>query len=314
MKPANLCVICKGGRNLCGNSPCPLLARFSIKPKVQYLKTDFFGPSPNVFVGRYGYPKVNVGPLGAIEDQKLIDAPQEWFGMDYQKLIELRSLLIRSKDPQDIFSRGKTVQEIQTIAMADRPADIEMAFKHKPFYRPSFSDVVQPMGPSATIKTMKLTDNPHVPRFVDYLVSDDIRSSEASVMLYEKGQDVYKISTILSSGALGYQRRKKLVPTRWSITAIHSIIANNLVKEIKDFPIINEFRVYSSEYLSNHFEILLMPGTWEFENFEAWSPGSTWAAGLKRTEITAEYEPYEGRTKYAELQGGGFYEGVRRLA
>lgn len=307
MRPANLCVMCKGGRNLCGNSPCPLLARFSVKPKVQYLKTDFFGPSPNIFVGRYGYPKVNVGPLGAIEDQKLIDAPQQWLGMDYQKLIELRSLLIRSKDPQEVMSRNRTVQEIQTIAMADRPADIEMAFKHKPFYRPSFSDIEQPMGPSASIKTMKLTENPHVPRFVEYLVSDDIRSSEASVMLYEKGEDVYKISSILSSGALGFERRKKLVPTRWSITAMDDIIAKNLMEQIRYYPELNDFLVFESEYLHNHFVILLMPGAWEYENFEAWSPGSTWAADIKEAEIVEEYEPFQGRKTYAEGQGGGYY-------
>ena len=307
MRPANLCVICKGGRNLCGNHPCPLLARFSVKPKVRYLRTDFFGPSPNVFIGRYGYPKVNVGPLGSIEDDRLIDAPQSWFGMDYGKIIELRSLLIRSKERQEIFSKSRTVQEIQEIAMASKPTDIEMLFKHRPFYRPSFSDVVQPMGPSATIRRMKLADNPKIPRFIESLASDEIRANEASFVMYEKGQDVYKISSILSSGALGYERRKKLVPTRWSITAIDDLIAKNLMEQVRQFPQINEYLVFESEYLHNHFVILFMPGAWEFENFEAWSPGSTWAAGLKRPEIIEEYEPFQGRTSYADKQGGGYY-------
>jgi len=307
MRPANLCVVCKGGRNLCGNSPCPLLARFFVKPKVQFVKEEFFGPSPNVFVGRYGYPKVSVGPLGSIENDELIDAPQNWFGMDYQKIIELRSMLIRSKDSQDIFSRSRIVADVQEVAMADRPVDVEMAFKHRPFYRPSFSDMEQPMGPSAQIKSMRLAGNVHVPQIVERVTSDELKASEASFILYEKGQDVYKITSIFSSGALGMSRRRKLVPTRWSITAMDDMITKRLLEAVRESPEISDFLVFEAEYLHNHFVILLMPGAWEFENFEAWSPGSTWAAGLKSPEIIEEYEPFHGRKDYADKQSGGYY-------
>jgi len=307
MRPANLCIVCKGGRNLCGNSPCPLLARFSVKPKVQYMKEDFFGPSPNVFVGRYGYPKVSVGPLGSIENDALIDAPQSWFGMDYQKVIELRSLLIRSKDPQSVFSRSRVVADVQEVAMADRPVDVELAFKHRPFYRPSFADVEQPMGPSASLKGMRLAGNVHIPAEVERVASDDLRAGHASFILYGKGHDVYKITSILSSGVLGMSSRRKLVPTRWSITATDDIITKRLLEDVRGSPELSEFLVFESEYLHNHFVILLMPGAWEYENFEAWSPGSTWAAGLKKPEIVEEYEPHGGRKDYAEGQGGGYY-------
>ena len=50
-----------------------------------------------------------------------------------------------------------------------------------------------------------------------------------------------------------------------------------------------------------------MPGSWEFENFEAWAPGSFWSQNIKKTEITEEYEPFGGRTKYADKQVGGYY-------
>jgi hypothetical protein len=46
-----MCVVCKGGRALCGNAICPLLARFRIEPKIeQSVSKEFFGPSMNVFV------------------------------------------------------------------------------------------------------------------------------------------------------------------------------------------------------------------------------------------------------------------------
>jgi len=143
-------------------------------------------------------------------------------------------------------------------------------------------------------------------------VDDELKAEEAGFLLYTRGEDVYKISLILSSGALGSEKNKKLVPTRWSITATDDIIFRRLVEDVKHYEQINEYLVFSSEYLDNHFFFLLMPGNWEFENFEAWSPGTTWSFNLKKTEILEEYEPFQGRKTYASLQAGGYY--ASRLA
>ena len=40
-----------------------------ISKKLEY-KKDFFGDSPAPFIGRYGYPNVNVGVLSAIDYSK----------------------------------------------------------------------------------------------------------------------------------------------------------------------------------------------------------------------------------------------------
>jgi hypothetical protein len=302
-----MCIICKGSRALCGNRSCPLLPRFEIKPKVPLDKSEFFGPGYSVFVGRMGYPNVMAGPLVAIEDKPDIDSPAAWYGQDYSKVIELRSSLLRSKHGESVFSRSRFVRDSQEVALASKPTDVEMLFKGKPFFRASFSDVTQPMGPSVSIEKLELAGNPRVPAHIEKLVSDELKAREAGFRMYEKGEDVYRISNILSSGALGLERNKKLVPTRWSITGTDDMVAKELMKDVREFPSINEFLVFESQYLDNHFVVLMMPGAWEFENFEAWKPGSTWAKGLKATEIIEEYEPFQGRKDYAEMQGGGYY-------
>ncbi len=317
---ARMCLVCKGSRALCGQVHCPLMARLRVGPKVRNLPMDFFGPSTSVFVGRMGYPRVSAGPLAAVEYRESIDSPSEWFGMPYTELIEMRSMMLRAKVSQDIRSRSRYVLENQELALSDRPTDVELTFKSRPLYRVSFSDIVQPMGPSAALKSMRLAENPHIPRGIDCIVSDDLRASQAGIMLYQEGHDVYRISSILSSGVLGMKDSRKLVPTRWSIVAVQDMVAQDLIARIRECPQIDGFRVYSSEFLDNHFEILLMPGSWEFENFEAWAPGSMWTANLKGPEILEEYEPFGGRRKYAELQGGGYYasrlgvaEGLARM-
>jgi hypothetical protein len=302
-----MCLVCKGSRALCGQVHCPLMARIRVEPKIRNLPMDFFGASTSVFVGRMGYPRVNVGPLTAVEYRENIDNPSAWFGMPYTELITMRSMMLRAKVSQNIMSKDRYVLENQELALSDRPTDVELTFKSRPLYRVSFSDIVQPMGPSASLRSMRLAENPHIPRGIDYIVSDDLKATQAGILLYKEGHDTYRISSILSSGVLGRKESRKLVPTRWSIVAVQDMVALDLITKIRECPSINEYRVYSSEFLDNHFEVLLMPGNWEFENFEAWAPGSMWTSGLKRPEILEEYEPYEGRKRYAELQGGGYY-------
>ncbi len=308
MNGRNLCLLCKGSRALCGRKHCPLLASHYMKKKLnQNISKEFFGPSTSVFVGTYNYPNVFVGPMAAIETENvnIADNPGAWFGQDYSRLIELRSVLLRSKLKQDVKSIGRYAEENQLLAMARKPTDVEMNFDKKPFFDMRFSDMIQPMGPTASLQKMMITENIKIDKKVEYIVSDDLKAADASAKLYDNKQDVYKITNILSSGALG--KNKKMVPTRWSITATDDIIFKELVKRVKDHRVVNKYIVFSSEYLDNHFEILLMPGSWEFENFEAWAPGSTWSQGATETQILEEYESFKGRKKYANKQAGGYY-------
>ena len=305
MYSSKLCLMCKGSRMLCGNSSCPILAKMNLKPKIK-IAEDFFGPSTSVFVGSYGYPNVNVGPMAAIQMQENIDNPNQWYGMKYNDVVKMRSYILRSKQPENIFSKSRLVGEVQELALASGPTEVEMNFKRAPKFNPRFSDVIQPMGPTADLNKLSITENTKIEKKVERIIRDDLLSKDASLMLYHNKQDVYKISTILSSGILGIKKRR-LVPTRWGITAVDDMIAKELLIKIRYFPEIDNFYVAESNYLDNHFIILLMPGGWEYENFEAWAPGSSWSQGATETQIIEEYEPFKGRKKYADKEAGGYY-------
>ncbi len=318
-----LCIVCKGSRLLCGRKTCPLLAALKKQTKFADLvnTTEYFGPSTSVFVGRMGYPNVRVGPMAVLEsldsdiDPGGLEEPNAWFaqGLGMDEIVELRSATLRSKRGENIKSRSNFVSDMVEIALAQQPVDVELTFKSKPSFNLSFSDVLRPTGASVNVETMKVTENPKIPRQVDRIVSDDLKAVEAAHGLYDLGLDVYKVSTILSSGALGLSSAKKMVPTRWSITATDDIIFKRLAAQLRDYPTVDSFYVYESSYLDNHFLILLMPSLFEYENFEAWFPGSIWSDALsQRPVIVEEYESFKGRKKYAENEGGGYY--AARLA
>ena len=313
-----VCIVCKGSRLLCGRTTCPLLA--ALRKRTKYTdfanKTEYFGPSTSIFVGRIGYPNVRVGPMSVLEAKDAevelgrFEEPSEWFaqGLGMDDIVELRSATLRSKHGEHIKSKSNFVTDMTELALATKPVDVELAFKNKPSFNLSFSDMMRPIGASVNVEKMHVAENPKIPKQVDRIVSDDIKAVEAAHGLYDLGLDVYKVSTILSSGALGLHDAQKMVPTRWSITATDDIIFKKLAPEIKEYPTIDSYYVYESSYMDNHFLVLLMPSLFEYENFEAWFPGSIWSdARNQRPVIVEEYEGFKGRKRYAENEGGGYY-------
>jgi hypothetical protein len=305
-----LCLTCKGGRLLCGRPSCPLLAKIHIQnPIEKKLKESMFGPSPSIFVGWKGYPRVFVGPLTSVEEEgaELLDNPARWYGSDFNEIIKMRSMLVRSKSLQGVKERTGLVEKAQELVLSIRPVDTEVEFKSRPNYSLSFSPISQPMGPSGVLKDFDIAENPSIPKKVDSIVSDELKAVEATFELYKSGFDVYYLTRVLSSGALGREENKKLVPTRWSITAVDDMIGKRLMEEIKAYPLVGDYLVYSNTYLDNHFEILVMPRKWEYEQFEAWAPNTLWTMAYSKPAINQESEGYWGRSDYALKEGGGYY-------
>ncbi|MBN1762424.1 MAG: hypothetical protein JW878_05020 [Methanomicrobia archaeon] len=313
-----VCIVCKGSRLLCGRNSCPLLA--ALRKRTKYTefanKTEYFGPSTSIFVGRIGYPNVRVGPMSVLEPKDAgielgrFEEPSQWFaqGLGMDDIVELHSATLRSKHGEHIKSKSNFVTDLTELALATKPVDVELAFKSKPSVNLTFSDMMRPIGASVNVEKMHVAENPKIPKQVDRIVSDDIKAVEAAHSLYGLGLDVYKVSTILSSGALGLSQAQRMVPTRWSITATDDIIFKKLAPEIKEFPTVDSYYVYESSYMDNHFLVLLMPSLFEYENFEAWFPGSVWSdARNPRPVIVEDYEGFKGRKRYAEKEGGGYY-------
>ncbi|MFC1697216.1 hypothetical protein ACFL1H_02705, partial [Nanoarchaeota archaeon] len=313
------CIKCKGSNpSNCGRSFCPLLLKsesmYKVKSKLNNLKQDFQGSSPAVFVGRFGYPNINVGlltPPEIKEDAWRYDAPQFWSNNNYQipELIDLRSSLLNNNFKTNILSarkQDKYLQIGQEVSMASKPVDLEVNLKNKPIIKTKFETVAPPMGPNAILKNVQITSNPKIHTKVDRVVSDiDLKANEALKYLYKNKFDENHLTKILSVGNLGLKKNRKLVPTRWSTTAVHSLIANNIITKIKDYSFY-DYYAYFGSYIGNYYLILFFPEIWSYELFEMYNPKTSWNIS-KEIQYTTDYEPYDGRKKYAENCAGGFY-------
>lgn len=296
--------MCKGTKNLCKLGFCPVLRKIRTGKQVSAeLRQDMFGPTGNVFVGSYNYPEVSVGPTMNLENRTT--DPRSLFNKSYEEIIDAGTKTVFGKRFANVTDRIKG--EIREIAMSTRSVDVEARFTKVPEINVRFSAVTQPMGATAPLKTLRQADNPKIPKIADEVSEGKIRAVDAVRELTGHGFDNYYVTRVLSVGVLGMEANKRLVPTRWSITATDDMLGKQNMELIRDQQEINDIFVFENEFLHNHFFVCLLPGRWEFENFEAWAPKSVWAAAETRTMISEEYEPYEGRWSYADRQAGGYY-------
>ena len=109
------------------------------------------------------------------------------------------------------------------------------------------------------------------------------------------------------------KNQRKLVPTRWSITAVDSTVSRNIIEdEVKRNRLIDEYRVYEFSHMGNRFVVLLTPSSWEYEWMEAWYPRTFWNPQSRDVAMGGDWEGYRGRTTYASI--GGCYYAVRLAA
>jgi hypothetical protein len=223
------------------------------------LKSDLISGSspPGVFVGRYGYPKVFVGPMvpALHGDTAYLDTPELWRGRSIKEIVDYRYSLVRgfaSANVTSATSPSRLVSDLQEIAMSTSPADSELKLLKRPAGRVTFNENSQPFGPSAPMKEFRTSGNLSVDRRIEKAFYDyDYKASEAVYELYRRGVLFSKLEKAFSVGMFGVKRNRKLVPTRWSITALDSNLSLKLIDEVKGCETIDEFRVFRYENLDN---------------------------------------------------------------
>jgi len=255
--------------------------------------------------------------VGHEEEAGRFETSGQWYdeGVGISDVFERRTSLLNSNRPGvdvDVHDAWDGFTGVQReIAIADRPVSVEVGLNGRPDidYDVSRDDVATPVGPRATAESADLTENPHVPRPVEKTLEDDDWQAQGAInYLYRRGFDVYDINTILSAGALGRAENRKLVPTRWSITAVDDTVGQYLRGTIRDNPSVDSVQVWHNEYLGNSFWVILAPGDWEYELVEMKAPGSIWNPDPDAgTYLASAHEGFEGRTGYVEETAGAYY-------
>jgi len=305
-----MCSRCMGHRSLCSVKPCPLLMRAKALVNIDSAVTghNLEGSSPPaVFVGNQGYPKVLAGPLIPPfrgEDTSLMERPDLWLNKTLDQILSIRFSLIRTKKRiavDEAVEPSRSLSETQTMTLSEVPLDSEATLIKRPSFTSVFTGKTLPIGPSAPFDEFRLDDNPKVPKAVDKATSDiDMRATHGVMEMFENGIRQEHMTRLLSIGLLGVKKRRRLVPTQWSITAVDDIIGRQLHKEVLRLPWITDYHVYADSALGNTVILLFLPSVWQFEALECW-------LGSINPPVISDSEWYKGRKDYAKSVAGAYY-------
>jgi len=266
-------------------------------------KLDGSSP-PSVFIGRAGYPKVFVGPMLSQQhgDTSHLDTPEEWLNNSFlQQIVNFRLSLVRGKALVPINdTKSKFVSQLQEIALAKTSAEAEAEFKKRP-RGVTFNQDHSPFGPSAPIKSFSVNNVKWEHNLEKVYYDTDLKAVEAVKYAYEHDVLFSQIQKAFSVGTTGLGKNRRLVPTRWSITAVDDTLGKYLLEKVKEYPLLETYQVYEFQALKNNFLILLMPTPWQYEWMEAF------IRVLGNEEVIfGDWEPFTGKKEYSVV-GGCFY-------
>ena len=226
---------------------------------------------PSIFVGLYGYPKVGVGPMvpPIHGDTTLLDSPELWLGKTLEDIVNFRLSLVRGIEKLSIQNtQGRFIENLHEVAMSSHSIDTDLQFHKTTLPVTTIDGESAPFGPVGDIKSAKFFGTRSDKSIERVYYDHDLKAQDAVLTLYNKGVDISKIQKCFSIGMLG--KKRKLVPTKWSITATDDIISKSLVSEILEFDLIDSCRIFSHDHLGNMFSVILFPHRWLFEMQEAW--------------------------------------------
>ena len=260
---------------------------------------------PSVFIGSWNYPRVYAGPLIAPVhgDTAILDTPEDWIPQEktQEDIIDYRLNLVRGKKTVGITDLdNRLIEKLQAISMADGSIDSGAEFVKAP-RGTSFSDDHTPYGPSAELYRFDIENTRWDRRLEKVYYDTDLKAADAVIGLHDKEVAFSSIQKAFSVGTMGMKRRRRLVPTRWSITACDSTIGNNLLEEVRHYNLLDTFRVHEFSSLNNYYAVMLMPTFWQYEWMEAFMHI------MGREEmIFSDYECNTGKKGYSRV-GGCYY-------
>jgi hypothetical protein len=260
---------------------------------------------PSVFIGSWNYPRVYAGPMISPQhgDTMIMDRPESWIPekKSQEEIIRYRLNLIRGKREMKVTELDCRFSEmLRDISLSASSIESEAQFIQAPRGM-SFSDEHTPFGPSAPLERFEI-GNSRWDRDLEKVYYDgDLKAADAVEDLHHSGLPFSSIQKAFSVGAMGTKKRRRLVPTRWSITACDSILGDRLLGSVRDYDPIDCCQVRESAGLNNYYAVILLPTTWQYE----WMEAFLHIMGNEEL-MFSDFEGNSGKRGYSRV-GGCYY-------
>ncbi len=240
------------------------------------LTNEIEGYPSGVIIGHKNYPNLKVHSISNSNIDSSFFKTAKIIKLDYSKIIDLKSKNILGTTSnikiQDINSR--ITNELRDIYKSKKLVDFSSKFeKELKFDKIIINKVAGIIGSHNELKSLTANSNISTSKQIEKNITTDIKATQAVINLYEKGINESQIINLLAMGSFGINFNKKLVPTKWAISAYDQILEKYLFKELKQNKLIENYEVYEFNDKGNYFLIILFP---EFISGETYECMSNW--------------------------------------
>ncbi len=259
------------------------------------------GYGSTALVGEKNYPQLKVYNVSNEDKHSSFFNTNKIVKQNYSDIVKLKAKNILG-NTNNIYvkkTNTKVLEEIQDVYKARNAVEFTSNFdKELKFNKPVLNKLSGVLGTKNELLNIILNENASTSKQIEKYTQTDIKSKEAIISLYEKGTNEAQIINLLALGNFGIQLNKKIVPSRWAITAYDKTIENYLYKKILDYKLIQDYEIYFHSDKGNSFLIILSPDNYSSEFVEFMNNG--WSA--------SDYVSIDNKLKKVEPDtAGGFY-------
>lgn len=236
--------------------------------EIKNLKSEFKssnqidGFASGAIVGEKNYPNLKVHSISNNLKENSFFKTADIVKKDYSEIIKLKARnILGSTSNLNVKSfNDRITREISDIYKSKKEVSFSSEFEDDlKFEKIILSKESGVIGANNNLKSLEANENISVSNLIEKYTSSDIKSREAIIELYEKGVNEHQIINLLALGSFGIEINKKLVPTKWAISAYDQIIEKYLFDKIRNYKLIDDYRVFYYENKGNFFLVILFP-------------------------------------------------------
>lgn len=235
------------------------------------------GYASGSIVGEKNYPFLKIHSVSNENKKSSFFKLNNLVKKNYNDIIKIKAKSILGSTQETYIKKTKerVNNELQNIYKSKKAIEFTSEFeKEIKFDKIIINKLSGILGSKNELKSIILNQNPPTSKQIEKFTQKDIKSKQAIISLYEKGINEQQIINLLALGSFGIDINKKLVPTKWAITAYDQTIEKHLFNKIKKNKIIQNYEIYLHQDKGNFFIIILTSDILNGEIIEKFEGGS----------------------------------------
>jgi hypothetical protein len=265
------------------------------------------GVGSSSIVGEKNYPFLKIHNVSTQDKNNSFFKSGEVVKKEYKDIfkIKAKNILGSTQDTNIRNINDRLKNEISNIYKSKKEIEFTSEFeKELKFNKVVLNKVSGIVGSKNPLLTLSANENSKTSKQIEKYTQTDIKAKEAIITLYERGVNEHQIINLLALGEFGININKKLVPTKWSITAYDQTIEKHLHKKIINYPSIENFEIYYYKNKSDTHIMILLPDTYMGEHFEDWHNDSD---SVSEPQVGVDYVGFDNRLRTSEPNNAGGY-------